>query len=41
MLNPDNPAHAAADARLRQETVIWLTAVNQAGQPQSSPVWFF
>ncbi len=41
MLNLDNPTHAAADARLRQETVIWLTTVNQAGQPQSSPVWFF
>src|SRR5260370_42626378 len=41
MLNLDNAARAAADARLRQETVIWLTTVNQAGQPQSSPVWFF
>jgi PPOX class probable F420-dependent enzyme len=41
MLNLDNPMHAAADARLRQETVIWLTTANQAGQPQSSPVWFF
>jgi PPOX class probable F420-dependent enzyme len=40
MLNLDNPKHAAADSRLRQETVIWLTTVNKAGQPQSSPVWF-
>ncbi len=40
MLNPDNPAHAAADARLRSETVIWLTTVARSGQPQSSPVWF-
>jgi PPOX class probable F420-dependent enzyme len=40
MLNPDNPKHAAADHRLRQETVIWLTTVNEAGQPQPSPVWF-
>jgi PPOX class probable F420-dependent enzyme len=40
MLNPDNPAHAAADARLRAETVIWLTTVDRSGQPQSSPVWF-
>jgi PPOX class probable F420-dependent enzyme len=40
MLNHENPAHAAADARLRAETIIWLTTVNAAGQPQSSPVWF-
>ena len=40
MLNLDNPKHAAADARLRQETIIWLTTVDAAGQPQSSPVWF-
>jgi len=40
MLNPENPKHAAADSRLRSETVIWLTTVNKAGQPQSSPVWF-
>ena len=40
MLNPDDPAHAAADVRLRAETVIWLTTVTRSGQPQSSPVWF-
>src|SRR6267378_3982288 len=40
MLNLDNPKHAAADARLRQETIIWLTTVDAGGQPQSSPVWF-
>lgn len=40
MLNQDNPAHAAADARLRADTVIWLTTVASSGQPQSSPVWF-
>lgn len=40
MLNLDNPRHAAADRRLRQELIIWLTTVNEAGQPQSSPVWF-
>jgi PPOX class probable F420-dependent enzyme len=40
MLNLDNPKHAAADARLRTETIIWLTTVNPNGQPQSSPVWF-
>jgi len=40
MLNFDNPKHAAADTRLRKETIIWLTTVDAAGQPQSSPVWF-
>ena len=40
MLNLDNPNHAAADARLRQETIIWLTTVDASGQPQTSPVWF-
>ncbi|MGN6795332.1 MAG: TIGR03667 family PPOX class F420-dependent oxidoreductase [Streptosporangiaceae bacterium] len=40
MLNLDNPKHAAADARLRQETIIWLTTVDAGGQPQSSVVWF-
>ena len=40
MLNLDNAKHAAADARLRQETIIWLTTVDAEGQPQSSPVWF-
>jgi len=40
MLNLDDPKHAAADARLRTETIIWLTTVNPVGQPQSSPVWF-
>jgi PPOX class probable F420-dependent enzyme len=27
-------------ARLDAETIVWLTTVNGAGQPQSSPVWF-
>ena len=40
LLNPDNPAHAKAAGRLREETGIWLTTVNPAGQPQSSLVWF-
>jgi PPOX class probable F420-dependent enzyme len=40
MLNTDNEKHAAADARLRAATIIWLTTVSAAGQPQSSPVWF-
>lgn len=41
MLNLDNEKHAAAAARLRTETVIWLTTVAASGQPQSSPVWFW
>ena len=40
MLNLDNEKHAAADARLRAATIIWLTTVSADGQPQSSPVWF-
>ena len=40
MLNRENPRHAAAEDRLRAEPVIWLTTVNGAGQPQSTPVWF-
>jgi PPOX class probable F420-dependent enzyme len=27
-------------ARLDEELIIWLTTVNTAGQPQTSPVWF-
>jgi PPOX class probable F420-dependent enzyme len=41
MLNLDNPAHAAAAGRLREEPIIWLTTVTEAGQPQSTPVWFW
>ena len=29
-----------AEARLRQETVAWLTTVGGDGTPQPSPVWF-
>jgi PPOX class probable F420-dependent enzyme len=31
-------AHAAA--RLRRELIIWMTTVDAAGMPQTSPVWF-
>jgi PPOX class probable F420-dependent enzyme len=27
-------------ARLDDELIVWLTTVNAAGQPQTSPVWF-
>ena len=40
VLNPDNPAHAAAVVRLQTEPIIWLTTVAPSGQPQSTPVWF-
>jgi PPOX class probable F420-dependent enzyme len=39
-LNPDNPKHAEALRRLREETIIWLTTVTASGQPQSTPLWF-
>lgn len=31
---------ARADERLRTDTVAWLTTVDDAGLPDSSPVWF-
>ncbi|MEP7022763.1 MAG: TIGR03667 family PPOX class F420-dependent oxidoreductase [Actinomycetota bacterium] len=40
IMDPGNPAHAEAERRLQAEPVIWLTTVNSAGQPQSTPVWF-
>jgi PPOX class probable F420-dependent enzyme len=40
MLDPEKPAHAAANARLASEPIMWLTTVNGAGQPQSTPIWF-
>jgi PPOX class probable F420-dependent enzyme len=40
ILDLAKPEHAAAEARLSAELIIWLTTVSPAGQPQSSPVWF-
>ena len=40
ILNQEEPAHAAAAARLRTEPIIWLTTVARSGQPQATPVWF-
>ncbi len=40
MIDGSTEAGARALARLRDETVIWLTTVSPAGQPQASPVWF-
>lgn len=30
----------AAEQRLRDELIIWLTTVSPSGQPQTSAVWF-
>jgi PPOX class probable F420-dependent enzyme len=30
-----------ADRRLKEDLIIWLTTVDAAGQPQTSPVWFW
>jgi PPOX class probable F420-dependent enzyme len=40
MIDETTEAGARAAARLRDELIAWLTTVNPAGQPQSSPVWF-
>ena len=40
ILDLSKPAHAAADTRLKEEPIAWLTTVSPAGQPQSTPVWF-
>ena len=40
MLDTTTEAGAHAEARLREEIIIWLTTVRYYGQPQSVPVWF-
>ncbi|MDP8950034.1 MAG: TIGR03667 family PPOX class F420-dependent oxidoreductase [Actinomycetota bacterium] len=40
MLDTTREAGARAEARLREEVIIWLTTVRSDGQPQSVPVWF-
>ena len=40
MLDTTSEAGAHAEARLREEMIIWLTTVRSDGQPQSVPVWF-
>jgi PPOX class probable F420-dependent enzyme len=40
-LDPNNPAHAAAGRRLRSDLIVWLTTVDENGQAQSTPVWFW
>jgi PPOX class probable F420-dependent enzyme len=40
MLDTSTEAGARAEARLREELIIWLTTARSDGQPQSVPVWF-
>jgi PPOX class probable F420-dependent enzyme len=39
--DPSTPFGERVLRRLRDEHVIWLTAVDAAGAPQSNPVWFY
>lgn len=38
--DPATPFGAKVAQRLRDEQVIWLTAVDASGTPQPNPVWF-
>jgi PPOX class probable F420-dependent enzyme len=38
--DPRTPFGARVARRLREETIIWLTAVAADGTPQPNPVWF-
>ena len=40
-LDTTDPKDAHAAERLASEIPVWLTTVNDQGQPQSSPVWFW
>lgn len=40
ILDLSKPKHVAAEARLNEELIAWLTTVNPSGQPQSTPIWF-
>ena len=40
ILDLSKPKHAAAQARLKDEPIAWLTTVSPGGQPQSTPIWF-
>jgi PPOX class probable F420-dependent enzyme len=41
VLDLEGPEREAAEARLRDEQIAWITTVRADGQPQSSPVWFW
>lgn len=38
ILDPGQPAHGAAEDRLRAEPIAWLTTVAPSGQPRSADV---
>ena len=38
--DPSTPFGARTRARLRDDTLIWLTTVGDDGTPQPNPVWF-
>jgi PPOX class probable F420-dependent enzyme len=40
MLDNSTEVGARAEARLREELIVWLATVRSDGQPQSVPVWF-
>ena len=40
MLDLTTDQGRAAERRLREEEIVWLTTVRHNGQPQSVPVWF-
>ena len=39
--DPSTPFGAKVAQRLRDEQIIWLTAVDASGTPQPNPVWFY
>ncbi len=39
-LDLNQPKHAHVDARLRAETILWLSTVRPDGRPHLVPVWF-
>lgn len=40
MTIPDTPFGARVRERLRDESFVWLTTVDEHGTPQPNPVWF-
>ncbi|MBC3191258.1 pyridoxamine 5'-phosphate oxidase family protein [Pseudonocardia sp. C8] len=40
LLDPADPRHDHAAARLAAEPIIWLTTVGEDARPHSVPVWF-
>jgi PPOX class probable F420-dependent enzyme len=39
--DPGTPFGERVQRRLREDRVIWLTAVDATGAPQPNPVWFY